>query len=417
MSYAAKEIFYTLQGEGAQAERPAVFCRFSGCNLWSGREVDRAQAPCRFCDTDFVGTDGPGGGRCPDAASLADAVAARWPGGGGPPFVVCTGGEPLLQLDAALVDALHARGFEIAVETNGTVAPAPGGLDWICVSPKAGTPLRLLEGDELKLVVPQPGLAPEALQGLRFRRFSLQPMDGEHAPRGRIVPAPAAVATEPADPQAPRHPLSGGPRMPSAAPTTPRSRRRAMTPTDAPSHRLEGYVFLVAFCLCIPAANWLIGNAGTVCVPGGPCLIPVAPGLMAPSGVLMIGLALVLRDLVQRRLGLAWAAGAIAAGTALSALLAAPALVLASAVAFLLSEAADLAVYTPLQRRGLVAAVAASSVVGLVVDSVVFLSLAFGSLDYLAGQVAGKAWMVLLALPFVRWLRRRDQRPDLARAA
>jgi 7-carboxy-7-deazaguanine synthase (Cx14CxxC type) len=177
MSYAVKEIFYTLQGEGAQAGRPAVFCRFSGCNLWSGREADRAEAVCRFCDTDFVGTDGAGGGRFPDAASLADAVAARWPRGGSP-FVVCTGGEPLLQLDEALVDALHARGFKVAVETNGTIAPAPKGLDWICVSPKAGAPLRLVEGDELKLVVPQPGLAPEALERLRFRRFSLQPMDG-----------------------------------------------------------------------------------------------------------------------------------------------------------------------------------------------------------------------------------------------
>lgn len=179
MSYAVKEIFYTLQGEGAQAGRPAVFCRFSGCNLWSGREVDRAEAACSFCDTDFVGVDGVNGGRFPDAASLADAVAARWPGGGAP-FVVCTGGEPLLQLDDALVAALHARAFEIAVETNGTLAPAPAGLDWICVSPKAGTPLRLTEGDELKLVVPQLGLEPETLEALRFRRFSVQPMDGPH---------------------------------------------------------------------------------------------------------------------------------------------------------------------------------------------------------------------------------------------
>jgi hypothetical protein len=174
--------------------------------------------------------------------------------------------------------------------------------------------------------------------------------------------------------------------------------------------RLEGFLFLAAFGLCIPVANWLIGHAGTVCVPRGPCLIPVAPGLMAPSGVLMIGLALVLRDLVQRRLGVAWALAAIVAGAALSGLLAPPALVVASATAFLLSELVDLAVYTPLQRRGLVLAVAASSAVGLVLDSVVFLSLAFGSLDYLAGQVIGKAWMVLLALPVVALIRRRDAR-------
>ncbi len=178
--------------------------------------------------------------------------------------------------------------------------------------------------------------------------------------------------------------------------------------------RLEGFLFLAGFGLCIPAANWLIGNAGTVCVPNGPCLIPVAPGVMAPSGVLMIGLALVLRDLVQRRLGVEWAIGAVAAGAALSAFLAPPALVLASAAAFLLSELADLGVYTPLQRRGLVRAVLVSSAVGLVVDSVVFLYLAFGSLDFLAGQVMGKAWMVLLSLPFIALLRRRDQRLGLA---
>ena len=172
--------------------------------------------------------------------------------------------------------------------------------------------------------------------------------------------------------------------------------------------RREGFLFLAGFGLCIPAANWLIGHAGTVCVPQGPCLIPVAPGVMAPSGVLMIGLALVLRDLVQRRLGVFWALGAILAGAAASAFLAPPALVLASAMAFLLSELADLGVYTPLQRRGLVVAVVASSAVGLVVDSVIFLSLAFGSLDYLAGQVLGKAWMVLLALPVVALIRRRD---------
>jgi uncharacterized PurR-regulated membrane protein YhhQ (DUF165 family) len=176
------------------------------------------------------------------------------------------------------------------------------------------------------------------------------------------------------------------------------------------SSRAEGFLYLLGFGLCIPLANWMIGNAGTVCQPGGPCLIPVAPGMMAPSGVLMIGLALVLRDLVQRRLGLRWVTGAIVAGAALSALVAPPALVVASAVAFLLSEFADLCVYTPLQKRRLVLAVLASSVVGLVVDSVVFLHLAFGSLDFLAGQVLGKSWMVLLALPFIVWLRRRDQR-------
>jgi len=176
------------------------------------------------------------------------------------------------------------------------------------------------------------------------------------------------------------------------------------------SPRAEGVLALIGFGLCIPAANWLIGNVGTFCVPNGPCLVPVAPGLMAPSGVLMIGLALVLRDLVQRRLGVGFAAAAVLAGAALSAFIAPPALVVASAVAFLLSEFADLAVYTPLQNRGLVLAVAASGAVGLVVDSVVFLWLAFGSLDYLLGQVVGKAWMVLLALPLVALLRRRDER-------
>ena len=178
--------------------------------------------------------------------------------------------------------------------------------------------------------------------------------------------------------------------------------------------RLEGFAFLLAFALCIPAANWLIGNAGTFCVPNGPCLIPVAPGVMAPSGVLMIGLALVLRDLVQRRLGVNWALGAIFAGAALSAYIAPPALVIASTVAFLLSELVDMGIYTPLQKRGLVLAVAASSVVGLLVDSVIFLWLAFGSLDYLSGQVVGKTWMVLLALPIVALLRRRDARLGLA---
>ncbi len=177
MSYAVKEIFYTLQGEGAQAGRPAVFCRFAGCNLWSGREADRAAAVCRFCDTEFVGTDGTGGGRFGKAAALADAVAAAWPGGGRP-FVVCTGGEPLLQLDEALVAALRDRGFEVAVETNGTIAPAPAGIDWVCVSPKAGAPLRLTAGHELKLVVPQADLDLGALEQLDFGRFAVQPMDG-----------------------------------------------------------------------------------------------------------------------------------------------------------------------------------------------------------------------------------------------
>ena len=178
--YAVKEIFYTLQGEGAHAGRPAVFCRFSGCNLWTGREADRHRATCRFCDTDFVGV-GPDGGRFATADALADAVLARWPesGSGAARFVVCTGGEPLLQLDADAVAALHARGFEVAVETNGT-QPAPPGIDWVCVSPKAGAPLRLTSGHELKLVYPQPEpeAQPERFAALAFERFSLQPMDG-----------------------------------------------------------------------------------------------------------------------------------------------------------------------------------------------------------------------------------------------
>jgi uncharacterized PurR-regulated membrane protein YhhQ (DUF165 family) len=178
----------------------------------------------------------------------------------------------------------------------------------------------------------------------------------------------------------------------------------------------EGTLFLVLFALTIPAANWLIGHAGTICLRNGPCLIPVAPGLMAPSGVTMIGIALVLRDLVQRRLGVGIAAGAIIGGSLISALLAPPSLVLASAVAFLLSEIADLAVYTPLARRRLVCAVVASGMAGLVVDSVVFLWLAFGSLDFLPGQIVGKAWMVLLSIPFVAWLRRRDHRLGMAPA-
>lgn len=177
MAYSIKEIFYTLQGEGANAGRPAVFCRFAGCNLWSGREADRAEAVCRFCDTDFVGTDGTLGGKFAQAEDLAAVVAAQWPaGGGGRPFAVLTGGEPLLQVDAALIGALHARGFEIAVETNGTVA-APPGLDWICVSPKAGAALLQTRGQELKVVVPQPGLDLDALAALPFEHRFLQPMD------------------------------------------------------------------------------------------------------------------------------------------------------------------------------------------------------------------------------------------------
>jgi len=172
MSYAVKEIFATLQGEGAQAGRAAVFLRFAGCNLWSGREADRADAACRFCDTDFVGGD-----RFADAESLAAAVAAVWPAAGGPRLVVITGGEPALQLDDALVVALRRRDFEIAIETNGTLA-LPAGLDWICVSPKAGTVLAVTAGDELKLIFPQPEAPPEAFRGLAFRHFLLQPMDG-----------------------------------------------------------------------------------------------------------------------------------------------------------------------------------------------------------------------------------------------
>ena len=178
MTYSVKEIFYTLQGEGGQAGRAAVFCRFSGCNLWTGREKDRAKAICQFCDTDFVGTDGEGGGKFATAQALAEKVRSLWPDSpSGKPLVVCTGGEPLMQLDQALVDALHACGFEIAVETNGTQV-APQGLDWICVSPKAGAPLVLTEGTELKLVFPQPGAMPEQFSHLRFTHYFLQPMDG-----------------------------------------------------------------------------------------------------------------------------------------------------------------------------------------------------------------------------------------------
>ncbi|MFW6278140.1 MAG: 7-carboxy-7-deazaguanine synthase [Halorhodospira sp.] len=179
MGYAVHSLFYTLQGEGARSGRPAVFVRFAGCNLWSGREADRSAAICRFCDTAFVGTDGPGGGRFPDATALADAVAQRWPGGGGQPYVVCTGGEPLLQLGPELIAALHRRDFEVAVETNGTLA-LPSGLDWVCVSPKAGTELAVTAGDELKLIYPQPGAAPERYAHLAFHRFYLQPLDDAH---------------------------------------------------------------------------------------------------------------------------------------------------------------------------------------------------------------------------------------------
>lgn len=177
VSYAVKEIFLTLQGEGAQAGRASVFCRFAGCNLWSGREADRAGAVCQFCDTDFVGTDGTLGGRYASAADLAATIAAQWTGTDGNRYVVLTGGEPLLQVDAPLVDALHANGFEIGVETNGTILP-PDGLDWICVSPKAGSDLVVRRGHELKLVYPQAQALPEAFEGLAFERFSLQPMDG-----------------------------------------------------------------------------------------------------------------------------------------------------------------------------------------------------------------------------------------------
>jgi 7-carboxy-7-deazaguanine synthase len=186
MTYSVKELFYTLQGEGAQSGRAAVFCRFAGCNLWSGREEDRASAVCRFCDTDFVGTDGPGGGKFSTPQDLAEAVARCWqaalPHGAHPnpqhrPYVVCTGGEPLLQLDAPLLAALHAKGFEVAVETNGTLEP-PEGLDWICVSPKGTAALKLTRGHELKLVYPQQDAPPEQFRGLDFQHFFLQPMDG-----------------------------------------------------------------------------------------------------------------------------------------------------------------------------------------------------------------------------------------------
>lgn len=180
MTYAVKELFFTLQGEGANTGRPAVFCRFAGCNLWSGREADRATAVCRFCDTDFVGTDGPGGGKFATAQALADAVAAAWPApraGRVRPLVVCTGGEPLLQLDEPLIEAFHEAGFEVAVETNGTQVP-PKGIDWLCVSPKSNAPLKLLAGHELKLIFPQADAPPERFVDLDFGHFYLQPMDG-----------------------------------------------------------------------------------------------------------------------------------------------------------------------------------------------------------------------------------------------
>ncbi|MFL5501820.1 MAG: 7-carboxy-7-deazaguanine synthase [Gemmatimonadaceae bacterium] len=192
MIYTVKEIFYTLQGEGAQAGRAAVFCRFSGCNLWSGREEDRSRAVCQFCDTDFVGT-GPDGGKFKSSTELAEAIDRCWGGGASPPFssksgndprkyVVCTGGEPLLQVDEGLIAALHDRGFEVAVETNGT-RPAPESLDWVCVSPKAGAPLVQTTGSELKLVVPQAGAMPEKFEQMAFTHFFLQPMDGPEIQR------------------------------------------------------------------------------------------------------------------------------------------------------------------------------------------------------------------------------------------
>ncbi len=180
MSYSVKEIFKTLQGEGAHAGRTAVFCRFAGCNLWSGREEDRATAACTFCDTDFVGVDGTRGGRYADAGALAETIAQTWDGPPDRRFVVLTGGEPLLQVDTPLIEALHAGGFEIALETNGTLLPPPG-IDWLCVSPKGTSELKLRAGQELKLVYPQADASPETFEGLAFERFSLQPLDGPAA--------------------------------------------------------------------------------------------------------------------------------------------------------------------------------------------------------------------------------------------
>ena len=197
VTYSVKEIFYTLQGEGAQSGRPAVFCRFAGCNLWTGREEDRANAVCRFCDTDFVGTDGTGGGKFASADSLAAAIDAQW--SAAKPvrkYVVFTGGEPLLQLDTALIDAMHARGFEIAIETNGTL-PVPEGVDWVCVSPKQGAALVVSRGDELKVVVPQDGQDLSAFERLDFTHYFLQPMDGPHKLRNTEL----AIATCKNNPQ------------------------------------------------------------------------------------------------------------------------------------------------------------------------------------------------------------------------
>ena len=186
MTYQVKELYYTLQGEGAHAGRAAVFLRFAGCNLWTGREEDRATATCKFCDTDFVGINGPGGGKFPTAEGLAKSVAAQWPDLQGKPYVVCTGGEPLLQLDSGLIRALHEQGFEIGIETNGTL-PAPEGIDWICVSPKAGADLVLTRGNELKLVYPQTGAEPERYTGLAFGHFFLQPMYSPNRARNTVA--------------------------------------------------------------------------------------------------------------------------------------------------------------------------------------------------------------------------------------
>lgn len=187
MSYKVKEIYFTLQGEGHWTGRPAVFCRFTGCNLWSGREEDREKAICSFCDTDFVGTDGQNGGRY-EASQLADVVRSLFPGKGKniKPYVVCTGGEPLLQLDEPLIEAFHAKGLEVAVETNGTIIP-PAGLDWICVSPKAGSEFIVTTGDELKLVFPQPGAEPDRFEDFDFSHFYLQPMDGPDTARNTAL--------------------------------------------------------------------------------------------------------------------------------------------------------------------------------------------------------------------------------------
>jgi 7-carboxy-7-deazaguanine synthase (Cx14CxxC type) len=195
MTYTVKELFYTLQGEGARAGRAAVFLRFAGCNLWSGREQDRAEAVCQFCDTDFVGVDGEGGGKFQTADALAGAAIGKWPGGGAP-YVVCTGGEPLLQIDAPLIDALHARGFEIAIESNGTL-PAPPGIDWICISPKAGADFVQRSGNELKLVYPQVGADPAQYEALPFEHFFLSPMDSPQ----REANTTAAIAYCMAHPQ------------------------------------------------------------------------------------------------------------------------------------------------------------------------------------------------------------------------